>query len=221
MSNFNNSKNLQGTGTTIVRVTPQGQTSVFYQGPPGVGLSTALGVLQAGYVVVGAVPSTDGTSATVGMGSLLILDKNGKVVANMSDPAMLDGPWDLTINDMGSQAQIFVSDVLSGTVSRFNVSLPAGGTPQVASATQIASGYKHRGDPAAFELGPTGLAYNADDRHPVRRLHGRQQDLRHRERRHGGDPERYGQGRLQGQGPPPRPARPDLRRRRQPDRGPG
>ena len=86
VSNFNNSKNLQGTGTTIVRVTPQGQTSVFYQGPPGVGLSTALGVLQAGYVVVGAVPSTDGTSATVGMGSLLILDKNGNVVANMSDP---------------------------------------------------------------------------------------------------------------------------------------
>ena len=161
VSNFNNSKNLQGTGTTIVSITPQGQTSLFYQGPPGVGLSTALGVLQAGYVVVGAVPSTDGTSATVGMGSLLILDKNGKVVANMSDPAMLDGPWDLTINDMGSQAQIFVSDVLSGTVSRFNVSLPAGGTPQVVSSTQIASGYEHRGDPAAFELGPTGLAYNA------------------------------------------------------------
>ena len=64
VSNFNNSKNLQGTGTTIVRVTPSGQSSVFYQGPPGVGLTTALGVLQAGYVLVGAVPSTDGTSAT-------------------------------------------------------------------------------------------------------------------------------------------------------------
>ena len=161
VSNFNNSKNLQGTGTTIVSVTPQGGTSVFYQGPPGVGLSTALGVLEAGYVVVGAVPSTDGTSATVGMGSLLVLDKNGQVVANMADPAMLDGPWDLTINDMGSQAQIFVSDVLSGTVSRFNLSLAPGGTPQVQSATEIASGYRHRGDPAAFELGPTGLAYNA------------------------------------------------------------
>jgi hypothetical protein len=161
VSNFNNSNNLQGTGTTIVDITPQGQSSVFYQGPPGVGLSTALGVLQAGYVVVGAVPSTDGTSATAGMGEILVLDKTGKVVANMSDPALLDGPWDLTINDMGNQAQVFVSDVLNGVVVRFNVSLPPGGTPQVTSATQIAAGYKHRGDPAAFEIGPTGLAYNA------------------------------------------------------------
>jgi DNA-binding beta-propeller fold protein YncE len=27
--------------------------------------------------------------------------------------------------------------------------------------TQIASGYMHEGDPAAFEIGPTGLAYDA------------------------------------------------------------
>jgi len=160
VSNFNNSKNLQGTGTTIMRITPQGQASVFYQGPPGVGLSTALGVLQAGYVVVGTVPSTDGTSATVGMGELLVLDKNGKVVQTLTDANLLDGPWDLTINDMGTQAQIFVSNVLNGTVSRLNVNLPSTGGFQVASTTQIASGYTHRGDPAAFELGPTGLAFN-------------------------------------------------------------
>jgi hypothetical protein len=161
VSNFNNSNNLQGTGTTIVRVTPSNQTSVFYQGPPGVGLSTALGVLQRGFVLVGAVPSTDGTSATVGQGSLLVLDKNGKLVANISNAAMLNGPWDLTVNDQGSRAQIFVSNVLSGTVSRFDVRLPASGGFQVISATQIASGYTHRGDPAAFELGPTGLAFDA------------------------------------------------------------
>lgn len=68
VSNFNNSANLQGTGTTIVRVTPGGQQSVFYQGPPGVGLSTALGILKRGDVIVGYVPSTDGTSATVQAG---------------------------------------------------------------------------------------------------------------------------------------------------------
>jgi hypothetical protein len=160
VSNFNNSKNLQGTGTTIMRITPQGQASVFYQGPPGIGLSTALGVLQAGYVVVGAVPSTDGTSATVGQGELLVLDKNGKLVQTLSDPNLLDGPWDLTISDQGTAAQIFVANVLNGTVSRLNVNLPATGGFQVASTTQLASDYTHRGDPAAFELGPTGLAFN-------------------------------------------------------------
>jgi hypothetical protein len=36
-----------------VRITPGGQQSVFYQGPPGVGFSTALGVLKRGYVIVG------------------------------------------------------------------------------------------------------------------------------------------------------------------------
>ena len=162
VSNWNNSTNVQGTGTTIVRVTPQGQTSLFYQGqgPPGVGLDTALGVLQAGYVVVGAVPASIGTPLPLGMGSLLVLDKSGKVVANLADPATLNGPWDLTINDMGTTSQIFVSDILSGSVTRFDVSTPSSGGFQVTSATQIASGYKFHSDPAAVEVGPTGLAFN-------------------------------------------------------------
>ncbi len=163
VSNFNNSGNLQGTGTTIVRITPGGQTSVFYQGPPGVGFSTALSVLKGGYVLVGTVPSTDGTSATVGQGSLMVLDKNGNVVANFADPNLLNGPWDMTVHDAGSHAQVFVSNVLSGTVSRFDVRLTgAERIPGDVSATQIASGYTFHGDPAAiFEVGPTGLAFNS------------------------------------------------------------
>ena len=155
VSNFNNSSNLQGTGTTIVRITPGGQQSVFYQGPPGVGLSTALGVLQGGYVIVGAVPSTDGTSATARAGGLLVLNSSGKVVANLTDPKLLDGPWDMAITDSGRTAKIFVSDVLSGTVTRFDVKLTSSGF-QVAEVAQIASGYTHRGDPAAFEIGRPG-----------------------------------------------------------------
>jgi WD40 repeat protein len=160
VSNFNNIKNLQGTGTTIVRVTPDNKTSVFYQAPQGVGLTTALGILKSGFVLVGNVPSTDGTSATVGMGSLLVLDKNGRPVTNLTDPNMLNGPWDLTVNDNGNQAQVFVANVLSGTVNRLDVSTPANGPFMVTGTTQVASGYTHRGDPAAFELGPTGLALN-------------------------------------------------------------
>jgi hypothetical protein len=161
VSNFNNSNNLQGTGTTIVRISPSGQQSLFYQGPPGVGLTTALGVLKRGFVLVGSVPSTDGTSATVGQGSLLVLDKNGKLVANFSNAALLNGPWDLTINDQGDRAQVFVSNVLSGTVSRFDLQLGTNGGFKVVRAVQIASGYTHRGDPMAFEIGPTGLAFDA------------------------------------------------------------
>ncbi len=161
VSNWNDSKNASGTGTTIVRVTPSNQTSVFYQGPASDGLSTALGVLQAGYVLVGDVPASFGTTGPVGMGALVVLDKNGNFVTSLNDPNLLDGPWDLAINDQGTQAQIFVSSVLNGTVSRFDVSLPASGGFQVTSETQIASGYKFHTDPSAVVVGPTGLAYNA------------------------------------------------------------
>jgi hypothetical protein len=168
VSNFNNSKNLQGTGTTIVGVSSGNQAALVFQGPPqgspGVtGLSTALGVLQAGYVVVGDVPSTDGTSATAKQGGLLFIDKNGNVAANLTDPNLLDGPWDLAINDQGTSAQIFVANVLNGTVTRVNVTFSSSGAinTSMTQMTQIASGYMFRGDPAAFEIGPTGLAFNA------------------------------------------------------------
>src|SRR5439155_22979150 len=79
-SDFNDKANQQGTGSTILRYAPAGGTSVFFQGQPGLGLTAALGVLKSGFVVVGSVPTTDGTSATVQPGCLLILDSSGKVV---------------------------------------------------------------------------------------------------------------------------------------------
>ena len=160
VSNFNASSNLQGTGSTIVRITPGGTPSVFYQGPSGVGLSTALGVLRAGFVVIGNLPTTDGSSATAQQGSLIVLDRNGQKVAEFTDPTLLDGPWDLTVNDRGDHAQVFVADVLSGTISRFDVSIGRSGV-KLDRAVQIGSGYTHHGDPAAFEVGPTGLAFDA------------------------------------------------------------
>jgi hypothetical protein len=165
VSNFNNRKNLQGTGTTIVDISPTGQETLFFKGPsaPGaLGLTTALGVLKSGFIIVGSVPTLDGSSGTIqAPGSLLILDRHGKVVTTLRDSAMLDGPWDLTINDQGSQAQVFVSNVLSGTVTRLDLTIPANGTPVISSETQIASGYLFRTDPAALVVGPTGLAYDS------------------------------------------------------------
>jgi hypothetical protein len=166
VSNFNNSANLQGTGTTIVAVTPSGQASVFFQGsstPGALGLTTALGVLRDGFVLVGSVPTLDGTSATVqAPGKLLILDRHGNQVLSLSDAEVLDGPWDLTILDEGEHAAVFVSNVLSGTVTRLELEVSEDGHRiGVESATQIASGYLHRTDPAALLIGPTGLAYDS------------------------------------------------------------
>jgi len=160
VSNFNNSSNAQGTGTTIVRVSPSGAMHLFFQGPAGLGLTTALGVLKAGFVIVGNVPTTDGSFATIQQGSLLILDRSGNLVSTLSDATFLNGPWDLTVRDMGSTAQVFVSNVLSGTVTRLDLAVSSAGVT-VVDMVQIASGYTHRGDPAALAIGPTGLAYDA------------------------------------------------------------
>jgi hypothetical protein len=163
VSNFNDSGNNQGSGTTIMNVTPAGQASVFFQGPTGLGLTTALGVLKKGFVIVGNAPTVGGQGQTEQPpGSLLILDRNGNIVKTLTDPNLLDGPWDLTVVDQGSKAILFVSNVLNGTVSRINLSVPGKGTSvTVQSMTQIAGGYAFRTDPSALVLGPTGLAYDA------------------------------------------------------------
>ena len=160
VSNFNASSNLQGTGTTIVRVRPHGRTSLFFQSNEKVGLTTALWALRAGFVLVGNVPTTDGTSGTIRQGSLIIIDRFGNQKAELKSKELLDGPWDLTAQDNGSSAVVFVSNVLSGTVTRINLQF-SGDTFSVTEMKQIASGYPHRSDPNALVVGPTGLAYDA------------------------------------------------------------
>ncbi|HEY6483531.1 MAG TPA: hypothetical protein VIY54_08375 [Steroidobacteraceae bacterium] len=164
VSNFNDGANIQGTGTTIVKLTPGGVLA-----PPGSaekfftsalpGLSTALGVLRAGFVIVGNVPTTDGTFKTIGRGALQVLDRHGKVLQTWTDPVFLDGPWDLAIDDDGARAHIFVSNVLNGTVSRLDVAVDATNLALVGKTT-IAKGYAHVPNAAAVVLGPTGLAFD-------------------------------------------------------------
>jgi hypothetical protein len=56
---------------------------------------------------------------------------------------------------------VFVSNVFSGTVTRIDLKVPRrGNNVVVQDKIQIASGYLHRSDPAAFVVGPTGLAYD-------------------------------------------------------------
>jgi hypothetical protein len=178
ISNFNNGANQQGTGTTIVQIAPNGTFSLFAQIDPttincpgGVGLTTALVALQSGFVIVGSLPTTDGTSATAGAGCLIVLDSMGNVVETFSGNN-LNGPWDMTAFDGGSLAVLFVTNVLNGTVAgngnvvnegtvvRLQLSIPAGQSPQLTGSTVIASGFPERTDPAALVIGPTGVAFD-------------------------------------------------------------
>ena len=166
VSNFNASGNLQGTGVTIIKLTPTGPvapsvtpgqsgnaTTFFTSNLQG--LTTALGILQSGFVVVGNLPST------LAQGSLQVVDRSGNLVRTLMDATFLGSPWDLTINDHGAHAQVFVSNVVTGTVARIDLAV-GGNNVSVLAQNEIAKNYAHRSDPMAFFLGPTGLAYDKD-----------------------------------------------------------
>ena len=188
VSNFNNSGNLQGTGTTIVRVNNGGAPTLFFQGQQGLGLTTALGIVRRGFTLVGNLPSLNGTGVCtaesgptqdVGQGGLLVIDEHGNLVQTLTSPTLLNGPWDLTLKDEGDRATVFVANALSGTVTRLELrfqdehmdnrsmasnSMRSSRSPvEVERATQIASGYGHRCDPAAFVVGPTGVAFDEEN----------------------------------------------------------
>jgi hypothetical protein len=177
VSNFNNSANLQGTGTTIVQISPSGNFSLFAQinpatlpgsCPGGVGLTTALAVLETGWVIVGSLPTSDGTSATAQQGCLIVLDSNGNTVSTITDPR-INGPWDMVSSECEHEASLFVTNVLNGTVAgggsvvnqgtviRIDLYNTRNQTPYVHSITVIGSGFPQRTDPAALVIGPTGV----------------------------------------------------------------
>jgi hypothetical protein len=131
---------------TTTNAAPDTQASVFFQGTPPLGLTMVLSVLQRGSVLVCSVTTTDGTSDTVTAGPLLFIDQHGTLIKTFA--TSLDGPWGLALSDDFDHAKVFVSNVLNGTVTRICVSLPDSETVNITGTTQIASGYKHRRDPA-------------------------------------------------------------------------
>ena len=182
VSNFNASSNFQGTGTTIVQMTPHGGRSVFAHITSGdvrgictggVGLTTALAILQHQWVIVGSLPTSDGTSATAKAGCLIILNSDGKVVETLNNAYGINGPWDLTAVDRGADSDVFVTNVLNGTVAaggavvnrgtvvRLVLHTAGSAAPWVVSSTVVGSGFAERTDPAALVVGPTGDAVNA------------------------------------------------------------
>ena len=194
VSNFNNSANQQGTGTTIVQIPPgdtdtnAGDAPVFAQinpkalpgpCPGGIGLTTALAVTRSGFVIVGSLPTTDGTSATAQAGCLLVLNSYGKVIETIAG-GPINGPWDMTAVDHGFFTTLYVTNVLNGTVAagtqangngnvvhrgtvvRIQLLTIPGIRPVVFHEDVIATGFAERTDPAALVLGPTGVALGRD-----------------------------------------------------------
>lgn len=180
VSNFNASSNLQGTGTTIMQISPSGTAMQFAQidrahlpgrCPGGVGLTTALAVFSSGWVVVGSLPTSDGTAATAKAGCLLVLDSHGQVRETITN-GLINGPWDMVATDHGNRADLFVTNVLNGTVAaggavvnrgtvvRIRLQLPANQQhlPTASAPVVIGSGFAEHSDPAALVVGPTGLA---------------------------------------------------------------
>jgi hypothetical protein len=182
ISNFNNSLNQQGTGTTLMDISPDGTVTRFAQinagtlpgsCPGGVGLTTALVVLKTGWVIVGSLPTADGTSATMQAGCLLVLDNQGDVVKTFSG-GLINGPWDMTVFDGDETAVLFVTNVLNGTVAasphvvhrgtlvRIVLDVSTSESPELTSNTIIGSQLPERTDPGALVIGPTGVVYDAD-----------------------------------------------------------
>jgi hypothetical protein len=182
VSNFNNSGNLQGTGTTIVEVSPSGSVTQFASLDPnalpgpcpgGIGLTTALVALKSGWVIVGSLPTADGMSATAQAGCLIVLNSSGTPVETISG-GPINGPWDMTALDHRGNADIFVTNVLNGTVAAGGSTVDGGTvvridlknlqrhTPRIQSETTIAGGFPERTDPAALVVGPTGLGLSGN-----------------------------------------------------------
>ena len=186
VDNFNKVSNLQGTGTTIVDYNPVTKKisllaelpSRLPQNPVGIGLTTAMTMLKSGWLIVGSMPSTDGTTRTKGDGSLLVLDANGQFVATWTG-TNINGPWgNIASIDNGATATLFVSmagfdvpgpavrdpktgypvTVNKATVLRIELSVPEGKPPAITSQTVIGSGFSERANKDAFLVGPTGLA---------------------------------------------------------------
>jgi hypothetical protein len=162
VTNFNDINNLQGLGTTIVRIDKYGNVSTFYTASPQrSGLSGAIGILSDGLVFVGNVPTLDGTPATIMPGNFSVLDRVGDFLGTFGTISSVDGPWGMALVDKGNgvngTAHVFLSNVLSGTVSRFDLVYTASSIN--ASVLTLATGFNHRTDPAAIVLGPSGLVY--------------------------------------------------------------
>ncbi len=185
VSNYNNTTmsggntvSTQGLGTTITRIRPNGDTSLFFESKTAgvTGFTNALDIIPQGFIFAGTVPTTDGTFATVAGGPVLIINGEGTQV-NMipvgdgTHPGIY-GPWGSTVNiQKNGTVQYFVANCLApvpgspgsfqGTIVRYDIAFNHKGMMEMGTPVQIASGYTAGPNQASIVTGPAGLAYDS------------------------------------------------------------
>jgi hypothetical protein len=186
VSNFNSKANVQGTGTTIVEVSPSGTASLFaqvnslganYKCPGGIGLTTALGIMPGGWVIVGSLPSLSNGDLTNAnpAGCLIVFNDDGAFQETLSN-ALINGPWDMAVQPTPTGANLYLANALGGNTRTSAQGVPEAGectvtriqlvtnpkspttAPAFGSATTIGTDFPWKANPAAFVLAPTGLS---------------------------------------------------------------
>jgi hypothetical protein len=186
VANYNNTTTMggntvstQGLGTTITLIRPNGDGSVFFNSTAkGVtGFTNALEIIPHGFIFAGTVPTTDGTSATVQAGPIVILNGEGDEVTTIpvgdgTNPGNY-GAWGSTVNIQNNgTVQYFVSNCLApvpghpgdfqGTIVRYDITFNHKGMMEIPTTpVQIASGYTAGPNPASIVTGPAGLAFDS------------------------------------------------------------
>jgi hypothetical protein len=166
VANFNDGMNNQGQGTTIINIR-QDRTSALFAKVATPGLTAAIGILRAGYVLIGSitVPKVN-NFPMASSGAITILDANGKTVMTLpgfsktNPKSLIDGPWGMAVDDEGATALVFVSNVLNGTIIRINLTLTP--TLVVNSVTRIIQGLGFINTMTTPLIGPSGLAYSQE-----------------------------------------------------------
>jgi hypothetical protein len=176
VSNFNDAANSQGTGVSIMEISPAGKAVVFanlsgqVKGP--IGLTTALSVFRNGDVIVGSLPTTNGKAQTAMAGALYVLNRAGNVIETIKG-GDINGPWDMTAYDGGKSGLLFVTNVLNGTVAANGKDVAKGtvvrvaldlsvSPPRVKQELVIGSGFDEATNAAALVLGPTGVGLSTN-----------------------------------------------------------
>jgi hypothetical protein len=176
VSNFNAASNLQGTGRTIMQISPKGSATLFANlagqvtGP--IGLTTALSVFPNGDVVVGSLPTTNGMASTATAGALYVINSSGRVIKTVKG-GDINGPWDMTSYSAGELGVLFVTNVLNGTVAAGGSPVDGGtvvrlvldfsvSPPKLDQEFVVGRGFGEETNSAALVIGPTGVALSAN-----------------------------------------------------------
>lgn len=144
-------------GSTIMRITPAGETSTFFTGPAGMGLRRGLAALSNGFIIATSEPSLNGG---MNAGSLLVIDRFGKTVAQLTD-GLINGPNALVAREADGRSQIFLTNSLTGDLVRADLSFN-NGTVMLASSKKLAGGLS---EVTGLYLSGQGNLWVADSAH--------------------------------------------------------